>query len=74
MFLTGQGPERPVGEGEHLPSSKELDDQLESLNDQAKRCRRLATAIYDRDVAAMLGSMAEGFERTAEKLSKKAPG
>jgi hypothetical protein len=76
--LAGKNSERPGVEGEH-PSSpgstspKTLDDQLESLNDQAERCRRLAGATYDRDVAAMLGSMADGYERTAKELSQKRP-
>jgi hypothetical protein len=74
--LAGRNSERSVTEGEH-PSSpdaappNELDDQLESLNEQAKRCRRLAGATYDRDVATMLANMAEGYERTAKELSQK---
>lgn len=55
--------ERSVDEGK----------QLEMLNEQAERCRRLAGATYDREIAAMLGRMAEGYERTAEELSKKRP-
>lgn len=67
---------RTLAEGEYqsTPDSSEpnkLDDQLESLNDQAERCRRLAGATYDRDVAALLGSMADGYERTAKELSQK---
>jgi hypothetical protein len=64
-------------EGQSTPDSGEpdkLEDQVESLNDQAERCRRLAGATYDRDVAALLGSMAEGYERTARELSQKRPG
>ncbi|HEX3421978.1 MAG TPA: hypothetical protein VHS33_01050 [Sphingomicrobium sp.] len=54
----------------HSGHRANLDDRLEALNAQAERCRRLAGATYDREVSAMLGSMAEGYERTAEELSK----
>jgi len=74
--LAGKKSERPGVEGEYptsldSTSPKKLGDQLESLNDQAERCRRLAGVTYDRDVAAMLGSMADGYERTAKELSQK---
>jgi hypothetical protein len=74
--LGSENTERSGVEGEDLSSPnsispKKLDDQLQSLNDQAERCRRLAGATYDRDVAAMLGNMAEGYEQTARELSQK---
>ncbi|HEX3677019.1 MAG TPA: hypothetical protein VHU79_06490 [Sphingomicrobium sp.] len=74
--MAGQNSERPVIKDEHLSfsdsaSPNELDDQLKSLNEQAERCRRLAGSIYDRDVAKMLGNMAEGYERTAKELSQR---
>ena len=47
------------------------EEQAGSLADQAERCRRLAGATYNREVSDMLGSMAEGFERSAEELSKR---
>ena len=59
-------------------SSPDLDDlndnagvELSSLNEQAQRCRRLAEAMYDREVSDMLGTMADGYERTAAQLAKK---
>lgn len=45
--------------------------RIESLNDQAERCRRLAAATYNREVSDILGGMAEDYERTASKLSKR---
>jgi hypothetical protein len=45
-------------------------DRIESLNDQAERCRRLAAATYNREVSDILGGMAEDYERTASKLAK----
>jgi PAS domain S-box-containing protein len=44
------------------------EEQSEALHEQAERCRRLALAMYDRGTSAVLGSMAEGFDRTAAKL------
>nr|NUR37104.1 PAS domain-containing protein [Sphingomonas sp.] len=44
------------------------EEQSEALHQQAERCRRLALAMYDRGTSSVLGSMAEGFERTAAKL------
>jgi PAS domain S-box-containing protein len=46
------------------------DEQIDALNRQAERCRRLASATYDREVCEMLGTMAAGYERNAEELSK----
>lgn len=50
------------------------DEQAEALNRQAERCRRLASATYDREVSEMLGSMAEEYKRTAEELSVRLAG
>ena len=36
------------------------DEQSEALHEQAERCRRLADAIYDREINEVLGDMAEG--------------
>jgi PAS domain S-box-containing protein len=44
------------------------EEQTEALHDQAQRCRRLAEAMYDRRASAVLGTMAEGFDRTADEL------
>jgi PAS domain S-box-containing protein len=46
------------------------EEQSEALHEQAERCRRLADATYDRRTCRILGDMAEGFDDTAEKLSK----
>lgn len=43
-------------------------EQSAVLEEQAERCRRLAQAMYDRTASAVLGSMAEGFDRTAANL------
>jgi PAS domain S-box-containing protein len=48
------------------------DEQVEALTGQAERCRRLAGATYNREMADILGAMADGYERTAGDLSKKA--
>ena len=42
-----------------------------ALAEQAARCRRLAGATHDRAASAILGTMADGYEDTAEAL--KAP-
>lgn len=47
------------------------EQQAEALADQASRCRRLADAMYNRNTANVLSSMAEGFERTARDLGNK---
>ncbi len=44
------------------------EEQSFILAEQAGRCRRLAQATYDRETSNVLGAMAEGFERTAQKL------
>ena len=44
------------------------EEQSEALHEQAERCRRLARAMYDRGTSAVLGSMADGYDRTAAGL------
>lgn len=46
------------------------EEQADTLSAQAERCRRLADATYNREIAEMLGTMADGYERTAEELSR----
>ena len=46
------------------------EEQAEVLNAQAERCRRLADATFNREVSEMLGTMADGYERSAGGLSK----
>lgn len=46
------------------------EEQVDALNEQAERCRRLADATFNREVSDMLGDMAEGYERTAEELTR----
>ena len=43
-------------------------EQAEVLAEQARRCRRLADATYDRQTSGVLAAMADGFARTAEDL------
>ncbi len=45
------------------------DEQAEMLADQAKRCRRLADATYDRQTCGVLTAMADQFAQTAAHLS-----
>jgi hypothetical protein len=47
------------------------DEQAEALNVEAERCRRLADATFNREVSDILGTMAEGYERTAGELSRQ---
>jgi PAS domain S-box-containing protein len=47
------------------------DQQVDALNGQAERCRRLASATYNREMADILGTMAEGYKRTAADIAKK---
>jgi len=44
------------------------DEQSEALADQARRCRRLADAMYNRESSGILADMAERFEQTATDL------
>lgn len=46
------------------------EEQSHALHQQADRCRRLAGATYDRTTSKVLGEMADGFERTAGRLSQ----
>jgi PAS domain S-box-containing protein len=46
------------------------EEQAEALTAQAERCRRLADATFNREVAEMLGKMADDYERTASELSE----
>lgn len=46
------------------------DEQADALSAQAERCRRLADATFNREVCDMLGTMAEGYERSAGELSR----
>ena len=43
-------------------------EQSDVLADQARRCRRLAEATYDRRTCGMLAAMAEQFDETAAQL------
>ncbi len=43
-------------------------EQADVLADQARRCRRLADATYDRQTCSVLSAMADEFARTAEEL------
>ena len=47
------------------------DEQSGRLHDQANRCRRLAGAIYNRETANVLETMAVQFDRTAHDLSNQ---
>lgn len=46
------------------------EQQIEALSAQAERCRRLASATYNREVSDILGTMGEQYQRTAEELSR----
>lgn len=46
------------------------DEQSIALSVQAKRCRRLATAISDRRTSELLRGMAKGYEANAAALCK----
>ena len=48
------------------------EEQSAALADQACRCRRLAWATYDREVSEVLGTMADGYDRTAADLRASA--
>ena len=49
------------------------DQQAEALAEQARRCRRLADAMYDRETSGVLASMAERFKQTAAELKGLRP-
>ena len=65
---------RPVVLATRLPDGAQKllphPDAGAELNEQAERCRRLADATFNREVSDMLGDMAEGYERTAEELTR----
>ena len=44
-------------------------EQSDALQVQAARCRRLASATYDRQTSQVLDDMADGFERIANGLA-----
>ena len=44
-------------------------EQAVALRDEARRCRRIADAMYDRTTREMLAAMASGFEKTARELA-----
>lgn len=44
------------------------EEQSEVLADQATRCRRLASAVYNRETSGVLSAMADQFARTAAEL------
>lgn len=46
------------------------DEQVEALNEQAERCRRLADSTYNREMSGILVEMAAGYEQTAGELAK----
>ena len=48
----------------------ELRQQVDALNDQAQRCRRLACVTYNREISQMLDNMAHDFERSAGELER----
>ena len=53
-----------------LIGNAQLEQQVDALNDQAERCRRLACATYNREVSQMLDKMAQDFERSANQLER----
>jgi hypothetical protein len=68
--LSAQNSKRNGTPADALPVTADPSD-VRALNAQAERCRRLAGAMYNREVSEILGSMAEGYQRTAEELAKK---
>ena len=44
-------------------------EQAKVLADQARRCRRLANATYDRQTCDVLSAMADNFAKTAEDIT-----
>ena len=46
-------------------------EQADALADQAKRCRRLADATYDRQTCGVLTAMADRFAETAAHLAAR---
>jgi hypothetical protein len=56
------GPQDPLKFTQNTASPGD-DDR--AMAEQAARCRRLASAIYNRDVSDLLTNMADGFARSA---------
>jgi hypothetical protein len=59
--------------GEHAPepcrgTSLQSEGEIDSLRDQAERCRRLASVTYNREISQMLDNMAHDFERSVGEL------
>lgn len=46
------------------------DEQTQSLDEQAERCRRLAESLYSRESATVLETMAQEYEQAAAELRK----
>lgn len=46
------------------------DEQVEALNQQAERCRRLADSTYNREMSGILVNMAASYEQSAEDLAR----
>jgi hypothetical protein len=49
----------------------DLNQQVDALNDQAQRCRRLAGVTYNREISQMLDNLAHDFERSAGELESR---
>jgi PAS domain S-box-containing protein len=49
------------------------DEQVDALAAQAARCRRLAGATYNREMAEILDNMAEDYEQTVANLRSDTP-
>jgi len=65
-------PDSPVGAAAAADDKRgSLDAEIGALNEQAERCRRLPDATSNREVNAMLGDLAKGFERSAGELSTR---
>lgn len=47
------------------------EEQAEALQEQAERCRRLASALYSRESATVLEDMATRFERASSELQQQ---
>jgi PAS domain S-box-containing protein len=47
-------------------------EQTRALRAQAEHCRRLADATFDPTTTRVLGDMADGFDRIADQLTRKA--
>lgn len=65
--MAARNPERPPADGINPVG----EDHESALKAQAERCRRLAAATYNREMAQSLDAMAEDYERTADEVAKK---